>query len=256
MRILDGAVILLYKPFDQVLMKETILILSCEHASPHLPHDWQHLFLNLTPSSNLNDDFKRFDPYAKELSVYLAKQLNCELRLGEISRLLIDLNKSEDQEHCFANNILEKLSEKDKKSLLEDYYYPFRHDFADLLKKHIQNNQQVLHLSIHTFNPVEKGKMHNAAIGLLYDPKRHAEKEVARIFHEILIKRTPYKVRLNYPRAGKTDNHTSSIRKYFDETCYLGIELECNALLLGDSVQAPLLYENLFVSVQSLLELL
>ncbi len=49
-------------------------------------------------------------------------------------------------------------------------------------KNNIQNNQQVLHLSIHTFNPVEKGKMHNAAIGLLYDPKRHAEKEVARIF--------------------------------------------------------------------------
>lgn len=237
-------------------MKETILILSCEHASNHLPNDWQYLFHGPTLSSDLNDNFKCFDPYAKELSIYLAKNLHCDLRLGGISRLLLDLNKSEEKEHCFSADIIEKISEQEKKSLLECYYYPFRQDFSDLLKKHIQDNQQVLHLSIHTFNPVEKGKRLNTAIGLLYDPKRHAEKEVARIFHEILIKRTPYKVRLNYPRAGKSDNHTSSIRKNLDETCYLGIELECNALLLHDKEQAALLYENLLVSIQSLLELL
>lgn len=237
-------------------MKETILILSCEHASAYLPDEWQHLFASSLMTSDLNEAFKHFDPYAKELSIYLAQQFNCELVLGEISRLLIDLNKSAEQAHCFPQKMIEKLSDKDKNTLLERFYYPFRHQFEGLLETHIQNNQQVLHLSIHTFNPVEKGKMHNAAIGLLYDPQRHAEKEVARIFHEILIKRTPYKIRLNYPRTGKTDNHTSHIRKHLDESCYLGIELECNALLLKDDEQRVVLYENLLLSLQSLLELL
>ena len=237
-------------------MKETVLILSCEHASSHIPDEWQHLFASSMSALDLNQAFKYFDPYAKELSIYLAEQFNCELILGEISRLLIDLNKSDELAHCFSPESIEKLSDKDKKTLLERYYYPFRHQFEGLLETHIQNNQQVLHLSIHTFNPIEKGKMHNAAIGLLYDPKRHAEKEVARIFHEILIKRTPYKTRLNYPRTGKTDNHTSHIRKHLDESCYLGIELECNALLLKDEDQRATLYENLLLSLQSLLELL
>ncbi len=87
------------------------------------------------PSSDFNNNFKRFDPYAKELSIYLSKQLHCELRLGEISRLLLDLNKSEDQDHCFSADIVENFLRKIKKSLLEDYYYPFRHDFAGLLEK-------------------------------------------------------------------------------------------------------------------------
>lgn len=236
-------------------MKETILILSCEHASHEVPDNWHHL-IDTTFSSDFKESFQHFDPYAKELSEYLAKHLNCDLLLGEINRGLVDLNKSSENNHCFSSEMIQKLSEKDKQDLLENYYQPFRQQFSALIAKHIQDQKQVLHLSIHTFNPIEKGKMHNAAIGILYDTQRHAEKEVARIFHEILIKRTPYTVRLNYPRTGKTDNHTSHIRKYLDETYYLGIELECNALLLSDQEQAPLLYENLLESLQSLLELL
>ena len=237
-------------------MKETILLLSCEHASNYLPNEWQYLLDHLKINEDLLHSFQAFDPFAKELTLYLAEQLHCDFVLGQISKLFIDLNKSKTQDHCFSTPILKKLRAEEKIIMLRSYFDSYRQQFESLLEKHIEKDEQVLHLSIHTFNPIEKGKTHNAAIGLLYDPNHHAEKEVARIFHEILIKRTPYKVRLNYPRTGKTDNYTSSLRKHLDESSYLGIELECNALLLKDPVESQVVYENLSTSIQSLLELL
>ena len=98
----------------------------------------------------------------------------------------------------------------------------------------IGKNQQVLHISVHSFCPKERGVEHNAAIGLLYDSHRSGEKEVVRIWHELLLKRTPYTVRLNYPRSGRGDNYTSYLRKHLNQEDYLGIELEVNALVLED----------------------
>jgi predicted N-formylglutamate amidohydrolase len=233
-------------------MKETILILSCEHASADIPHQWQG-FLNPKDLDNL---FESFDPYAKELCEEIAKELDCDYILGHISRLLLDLNKNQMNDHCFPEAIREELNEYEKTQIIEQYFEPYRQAFKNLIQKHIEENHQVLHLSIHTFNPIEKGVEHNAAIGLLYDPSRHAEKEVVRILNELLLKRTPYKVRLNYPRTGKSDNFTSALRKQLSESNYLGIELECNAFLLDDPDKAQELYENLISTLRSLLELL
>jgi predicted N-formylglutamate amidohydrolase len=233
-------------------MKETILILSCEHASPFIPKQWQGLF----NSQLMDNPFSTHDPHAEKLTLRIAQELNCEYLLGNISRIILDLNKNLNHEHCFPEHIRHDLSDTDKNILINQYFKNYRQSFESLIQKHIPKNHQVLHLSIHTFNPIEKGIEHNAAIGLLYDPSRHAEKEVVRILNELLIKRTPYKVRLNYPRTGKSDNFTSTLRKDLSESHYLGIELECNAFLLDDDLKAQELYENVITCLRSLLELL
>jgi hypothetical protein len=97
---------------------------------------------------------------------------------------------------------------------------------------------------------------HHAAIGILYDSMHHGEKEVARIWNELLIKRTPYRVRLNYPRSGRRDNFTSSLRKQYTENDYLGLELECNAVLLENSKSYQEFTEDLTHSIYSLIEML
>jgi predicted N-formylglutamate amidohydrolase len=232
-------------------MKETILILSCEHASPDVPNEWHGLL-----GTQKDNRFAAFDPFAQELTIEIAKALGCDYLLGNISRLLLDLNKSITHDHCFPEPIRHDLTDSQKEHLISQYFNTYRDAFENLIQKHIPKNHQVLHLSIHTFNPIEKGVEHNAAIGLLYDPSRHAEKEVVRVLNELFIKRTPYTVRLNYPRTGKSDNFTSSLRKNYDESHYLGIELECNAFLLENELQAQEFYENIITCLRSLLELL
>lgn len=227
-------------------MKKTILILSCEHASPHIPKEFEDFNI-----SKIDNPFSQYDPFAHELTENIAKLFNCEYFLGNINRQLIDLNKP-GLHHCFS----QPLSEMQQTILLEQFYHPYQKKIFDCIQHHILQNHQVMHVSVHTFNPQENGIEHNAAIGLLYDPHRHAEKEVVRIWNELLIKRTPYRIRLNYPRSGKSDNFTSLCRKNWKEDDYLGIELECNASLLTDNKFSEELYHHLNETICDLLEML
>ena len=234
-------------------MKKTTLILSCEHASAEIPVHFQHLFNN--PATTRNP-FDHFDPFAKELTLTLAAHMNCPYVLGNISRMLVDLNKPLAQAHCFHATHRAALSNADKQLLLEQYVYPYRQQIETQIEQCIQQNQQVLHLSIHSFSPQERGIEHHAAIGLLYDSQRSGEKEVLRIWHELLLKRTPYTIRINYPRSGRADNYTSDLRKRFTQEDYLGIELEVNAQVLADKDTVAAVHDDLKSSIYSLLELI
>jgi predicted N-formylglutamate amidohydrolase len=237
-------------------MKKTVLILSCEHASDFIPTELIHLLDEQDLAKRAKSPFTRFDPYAKELTMALAQHMNCPVVFGAISRLLIDLNKNGGATHCLQETINERLNETEKKNLLDTYFYQYRQAIEGHIERLIGQNNQVLHVSVHSFCPKEKGVEHNAAIGLLYDSQRSGEKEVIRVLHELLLKRTPYTVRINYPRSGRGDNYTSYLRKHLAQEDYLGIELEVNALVLENEETASLVHEDLKVSLYSLIEML
>lgn len=233
-------------------MKKPALILSCEHASSYIPEMLQEQLPPLPSAS-----FAVCDLYAKALTESIAHTLKCDYILGNISRYVIDLNKNHPLEHGFSTWVQPLLSKAQKKIILEQFYLQYRQSIKTLIEQHIAAEKQVLHISIHSFNPQESnGLEHDAAIGILYDSKHHGEREVARIWHEILTKRTPYRVRLNYPRSGRHDNLTSYLRKHYCEENYLGLELECNALLLSDSQEYQQFSEDLSHSIFSLVEML
>ena len=234
-------------------MKKTTLILSCEHASADIPPQLQHV---LKDQKSADNPFAHFDPFAKELTIALATHMNCPYVLGNISRMLVDLNKNPAQEHCFNEHNRHAFSEGDKQTLLAEYFYPYHQQLDAQIEQLINQNQQVLHVSVHSFCPQERGIEHNAAIGLLYDSQRSGEREVVRIWHELLLKRTPYTVRINYPRSGRGDNYTSYLRKQLKQEDYLGIELEVNAQVLERNDTVDAVHEDLKISVYSLLELI
>lgn len=229
------------------MMKKTTLILSCEHAGFHIPDKWEHLF----STESREHSFAHYDIHAKELTETLALAFKCDYQLGQTSRQFVDLNKH----NCLGKN-LKTLPELEKQEIIESYYQAYHDSFTHLLTKYLSQNHQILHIAIHTFNPIADGKELGAAIGLLYNPSRHAEKEVVRIWNELLIKRTPYKTRLNYPRTGRGKNFPNCLRKQFNENDYLGIELECNDLLLSNSDTAQELKNALIETLQVLLEIL
>lgn len=235
------------------MMKKTTLVLSCEHACDDIPSHLPPIFDHQNKTSN---PFAHFDPFAKELTIALATHMNCPYVLGNISRIVLDLNKNLTQELCFNQKIRDSLSDADKKDLLEQYFYPYRQKLQSHIEELIFQNQQVLHISVHSFCPKERGVEHNAAIGLLYDSQRSGEKEVVRIWHELLMKRTPYTVRVNYPRSGRGNNYTSYLRKNLSQEQYLGIELEVNALVLENKNSVHAVHEDLKISLFSLLEMI
>ena len=173
-----------------------------------------------------------------------------------MSRLLIDCNRSLAHAQCFSE-FTKKLPTEKKQDLINQYYLPFRQKAEHWIEAHVNNGCQVLHLSIHSFTSELNGIKRNAGIGLLYDHARHGEREVARIWRELLLQQTPtYRVRMNYPYHGNTDGFATALRKRYTEHDYLGFEVESNEALLKDSTSREEVANVLSASLKELLLLL
>lgn len=233
-------------------MKQTVLIFSCEHAVDTIPDEYRYLFQK---SFRLWQQ-KGMDKGALSITKQISKTLDCDFTQNSVSRLLIDCNRSVSNDRCFSK-YTRSLSHTEKQTLIDQYYTPIRQKTKQLIDQHIQAGHQVLHISVHTFSPILRGFRQNAGIGLLYDPKRHGEKEVARIWHGLLLQETPsYRIRYNYPFPGNSDSHTKTLRQTYVEKDYLGIEMEINQALLKTSTTEHELASALSHSLSELIALL
>ena len=199
------------------------LVLTCEHAFPDIPEKYQKLF-NVDP--DVLKTHEAFDPGAFDLFGSLKKIADFSY-YQEIGRLLVESNRSLNHQKIFSRFALH-LSENEKKEILETYYFPYRRKIENRIHKFLERGSEVVHLSIHSFTPVLYDKTRNADIGILYDPAKEREKEIASLLKSQILENYPdLKVRFNYPYLGKSDGFTTSLRKMY-ATGYSGIELEIN----------------------------
>ncbi len=205
-------------------------IITCEHASRRVPPHFAHLFGG---KEKVLLSHQAYDQGAAKLARRLAKQLHASVYLGAISRLLIDLNRSNTNRKSLYSIYSRKLQQKDREFLLMKYYFPYREKVETTVAGIIDAGKPVLHVSIHTFAPEKSGKVRNADIGLLYDPGRKCEKDISSFLAGLLQKQVvSLRVRRNYPYLGKTDGFTSYLRRKYSAKQYAGIELEINQAFL------------------------
>ncbi|MBA2648909.1 MAG: N-formylglutamate amidohydrolase [Legionella sp.] len=219
-------------------MNKLVLLLSCEHAVNIIPDEYQCYFDNFKTILNTHE---AIDFGALEIATYLQQNLHCELIQAQVSRILIDCNRSITHPKCFSK-ISQALSTKEKQTIIERYYTPFREDVLAYLSEKIKVGYQVLHLSVHSFTPVFHGITRQADIGILYDPKRASEKIFALQWQTALKNTAPdLRVRRNYPYQGISDGFTVALRKLFNDPNYIGIELEINqALVVHEQTFLPI----------------
>ncbi len=213
-------------------MNNLALVISCEHAVDAVPEQYLPLFAPFKPllASHRGIDFGALD-----IARYLTKQIPSDFIQATSTRLLIDCNRNVNHPQCFSE-VTKNLSAEEKQHIMDNYYWPFRHQTIAKIKQHIENGSQVLHLSIHSFTPVFDGVMRNADIGLLYDPQRASEKILASQWKKELKKLAPeYRIRMNYPYKGISDGFTSMMRKRYTASEYIGIELESNQAITLDN---------------------
>lgn len=234
-------------------MKPTVLVITCEHGGNDVPKPYQVLFAD---SQEVLETHRALDLGVLPIADYLGNRFGCDYIKTTVTRLLIDCNRRLNHPHCFSE-FSKSLPKKDKQALIDEVYYPHRKTTADIIQRHIDAGKQVLHLSIHSFTPELNGVTRNSAISLLYDTKRHGEREVARIWQNLILIHPPaYRVRLNYPYTGASDGFTSSLRKLHSEHDYLGIEVECNQALTKDKESLNTLCLILGDSLHELLQII
>ena len=163
------------------------IIFTCEHAVNHIPESYQNVF---APYETLLNSHRGIDFGALSIAKYLSEHMTLPLITAKTSRLLIDCNRSLSHPTCFSE-VSEKLAEKDKKHIINNYYTPYREKVEQLIRDQIKAHGAVIHLSIHSFTPVFDGIERNADIGLLYDPRRPGEKEFSTWWKQALKTQAP-----------------------------------------------------------------
>ena len=153
------------------------LILSCEHGGNEIP---AHLKKFIQIPLEVLKSHRGLDIGALKIAKKLSKELHSPLVLNTLSRLVIEYNRSLHHPQIFSQ-YSKKIPDLQKKLLIKDYQ-----EYRDRLRKRIESEKRVLHLSIHSFTPVFNDEVRSCDIGLLYDPKQTREKNFCRQLKNIL----------------------------------------------------------------------
>ena len=200
-----------------------VLILTCEHGGNEVPAAYASLFRS---EANVLATHRGWDIGALVIARGLAKSLQAPLHYSTTTRLLVDLNRSLHVKGVWSD-WSKRLDSAAKDMVIECYYRPYRSSVEKHLTQLVTQGKRVLHLSIHSFTPVFSGKTRNADVGILYDPKRAFEAQLARVlFASVRAADDSLRVRRNYPYVGYTDGFTTYLRRKLPEARYAGIEIE------------------------------
>ncbi|OHB25629.1 MAG: N-formylglutamate amidohydrolase [Desulfuromonadaceae bacterium GWC2_58_13] len=204
------------------------LLFSCEHGGNRVPEPYRPLFAG---HADLLHTHRGYDLGILPLARQLAREFDAPLESAEVTRLLVDLNRSVGHPTLFSF-ITRDLPAAEKESILRRYYRPHRQAVEKQAVRLIASGRPVIHIAIHSFTPELHGQVRNADIGLLYDPARPQEKAFCMAWQRALVKTEPrLGVRRNYPYRGAADSLGTALRRRFDAGTYLAIELEINQRL-------------------------
>ena len=214
-----------------------VFVVTCEHARPDVPRELDDLGL----SRAVLQSHRSFDVGALPVATVLARALRVPLHAGRWSRLVADLNRSDDHARVVARRIDGSpvpgntgLSAAARKARLDRYWRPHRAEVLAAVTAAVRRGLAV-HLAVHSFVERLNGIERKNDVGLLFDPARDRERALVDRLHASLSAQQ-LRVRRNFPYFGDTDALTTSLRGRFPVGRYLGIEIELNQRLSRTAV--------------------
>ncbi len=215
-------------------MKEIKWLISCEHGGFQIPLEWKS---QLQIPAKILASHRGWDPGALEVARRLSQRTGVPYFFSEITRLLIDLNRSP-HHHQLYSPWSRSLAPEFREEIMRQYYQPYRRSVTQAIESWISSGFRVFHLSVHSFTPLFHGVRRRAHVGFLYDPSRKRERQWSLAWRKILQRQEPsWFLRCNYPYRGVADGFIPHLRKHFPEESYWGIELEMNQALFRRSPQ-------------------
>jgi predicted N-formylglutamate amidohydrolase len=196
-----------------------IWLLTCEHYSNGLPLAYADLFIDAV---DVLESHRGYDVRVAPLFIRL-ESLFDQTEYYRYSRLLIEPNRSLHHRHLFSP-FTAQIGPAEKAKLINQYYQPYRKKVEKFIEQYIDHG--VFHVSVHTFTPKLGNQNRETPVGILFDSRRNAERDLAVIWKRQMQLADPsLKVRFNYPYRGQADGFTTYLRKCFPEN-YIGFELE------------------------------
>lgn len=201
------------------------VVVTAEHAVNAVPSEYAELFRS---RDALLASHRGWDPGTLGLAGHLGGALDAPTLLGDVTRLLVDLNRSAHNPRVFSE-ITRALPRADRAKLLDRFHRPHWDRARAAVSRGIADRGRVLHLGVHSFTPVLDGEERRPDLALLYDPARPKERALATRWADALARAVPERaVRRNSPYRGAADGLTTAFRRAFPEGRYAGIEIEVN----------------------------
>tara|TARA_B100000886_G_scaffold295223_1_gene222008 strand:+ start:367 stop:1071 length:705 start_codon:yes stop_codon:yes gene_type:complete len=147
------------------------LLIVADHASNYIPKKYDNLGLAKKDIST----HKAYDLGVKDLAINLSNKFNSELVLGEYSRLLIDCNRDMNDPTLISVISDRKLILGNKKITKQEQIYRinkiYRPYHNKINKKILEKKINVI-ISLHSFNPIFKGRKRFLEYGILSNEDR------------------------------------------------------------------------------------
>lgn len=208
-------------------------LITCEHGGNAVPEAYRTLFRG---REDLLASHRGFDPGALFTAEMLSGRLDAPLFAANITRLLVDLNRSPGHSRLFSE-VTQPLSPKTRQDILAAFYHPHREAVTAAVSDLLSRGHRVVHVASHSFTPILDSVERHGDIGLLYDPERPDERALCLAWQRELLREEPtLVVRRNYPYKGVADGLVTALRHRFGER-YLGVELEVNQRFVASGRQ-------------------
>ena len=147
------------------------LLIIADHASNYIPKKYNNLGLKKKDIIT----HKAYDPGIKDLAINLSNKLNSQLVLGQYSRLLIDCNRDVDDPtliSAISDRTLilgnKKITKQERNYRINKIYRPYHKK----INKMILEKKINMIISLHSFNPIFKGKKRSFKYGILSNQDR------------------------------------------------------------------------------------
>lgn len=227
------------------------MLVTAEHGGNHVPAEHRKLF---DGHADLLASHRGWDPGTHALARALGSALRARTVRSQVTRLLVDLNRSAHNPKVFSA-ITRTLPREERVKLLSRYHLPHWERTRDAVSRGITERGRVLHLGVHSFTPVLDGVTRKPDLALLYDPARSGELDLCARWSDALAAALPDRViRRNNPYRGDSDGMTTAFRRSFSAARYLGIEIEVNQRHVGPEGKfATWVAEALIATLRSML---
>jgi predicted N-formylglutamate amidohydrolase len=210
------------------------LVLTCEHASAHLPEPWKW------PEEDrwLVDTHWASDIGAAEFTRRVAQRMNVPAVLARFSRLLVDPNRPLGSETLFRENadgrtvhLNEALLDAERVRRIDRFYHPYHAAVSAM----VERSRGDTVFSIHTFTDTYEGDARILEIGVLFDEDEEPARRLVRHLEE-----AGFHVLQNEPWSGKAGLAYSPVRHAREfGRCALEIEARQD-LIIEESFAARL----------------
>ena len=205
------------------------LLVTCEPGGRRVPPRYRSLF---APHGELLRTHRGSDLGALAVAQVLAGELQAPLLPAQVTRLLVDLNRSVGHPTLYSE-VTRGLPDAKRRAILARHYAPHRERVVAFVDAAVGQGRCVVHIASHSFTPVLGGEVRRADVGLLYDPARPGEAALAaRWLSQLKWLRPDLRLRRNYPYFGDSDGLARMLRRRHPDFSYVGIELEVNQALL------------------------